>query len=320
MADPTPPIAVPAVVGGADSALIERYMEMMVAERGVARNTALAYSSDLAQSSDALAGALVAATKESLITLAAGWTALANSSVARKAAALRGFFSFLEQEGFRSDNPSAALPRPVQMRGLPKILDQKEVEALFKSIEARLSKTKPSPLDYRLSALVELLYGSGLRASELVALPRTSILRDRPFIILTGKGDKERLVPISDRARQAVGAWHAFVTKDSRYLFPSRAAQAAGKGDVHISRIRLFQIIRELAAESGIDPAKVSPHVLRHAFATHLLAGGANLRALQAMLGHADIATTQIYTHVDSSRLVELVNQRHPLANRTLSR
>ena len=310
----------PAFAADTDGALIERYMEMMVAERGVARNTALAYTSDLAQASDALAGSLIAATKESLETLAAGWTSLANSSVARKAAALRGFFSFLEQEGFRKDNPSAALPRPVQMRGLPKILDQTEVEALFKSIETRLAKTKPSPLDYRLSALVELLYGSGLRASELVALPRASIMRDQPFIILTGKGDKERLVPISDRARQAVGVWHAFVPKESRYLFPSRAARAAGKGDVHISRIRLFQIIRELAAESGIDPTKVSPHVLRHAFATHLLAGGANLRALQAMLGHADIATTQIYTHVDSSRLVELVNQRHPLAKRTLSR
>jgi integrase/recombinase XerD len=304
----------------ADWGLIERYLEMLVAERGVANNTALAYRSDLAQASDALAGQLAAATKDSLNTLAAGWASLANSSVARKAAALRGFFGFLEQEGFRQDNPSAALPRPVQMRGLPKVLDQQEVEALFKSIETRLAKPKPSPLDYRLAALVELLYGSGLRASELVALPRGSIMRDRPFIILTGKGDKERLVPISDRARQAVGTWHAFVPKDSRYLFPSRAARAAGKGDVHISRIRLFQIIRELAAESGIDPAKVSPHVLRHAFATHLLAGGANLRALQAMLGHADIATTQIYTHVDSSKLVELVNKRHPLANRTLSR
>jgi integrase/recombinase XerD len=313
---------IPAPPGGlqADGALIERYLEMLVAERGVARNTSLAYRSDLSQASDALAGALVVATKESLNTLAAGWASLANSSVARKAAALRGFFGFLEEEGFREDNPSSALPRPVQMRGLPKVLDQQEVEALFKSIETRLAKPKPSPLDYRLSALVELLYGSGLRASELVALPRASIMRDRPFIILTGKGDKERLVPISDRARQAVGTWHAFVPKDSRYLFPSRAARAAGKGDVHISRIRLFQIIRELAAESGIDPAKVSPHVLRHAFATHLLAGGANLRALQAMLGHADIATTQIYTHVDSSKLVELVNKRHPLANRNLSR
>lgn len=305
---------------GADAALIARFIEMLVAERGIARNTKLAYQSDLDAASEMLAGKLAAASKETLAVLIAGWSHLANSSIARKAAALRGFFGFLEEEGFRPDNPSAALPRPVQSRALPKILDMDEVDALFASIDARLARTKPSPLDYRLSALVELLYGSGLRATELVALPRTSIVRDRPYIILIGKGGKERLVPISDRARQAVGTWHAFVPKDSKYLFPSRAARAAGKGDVHISRIRLFQIIRELAAESGIDPAKVSPHVLRHAFATHLLAGGANLRALQAMLGHADIATTQIYTHVNSSKLVELVNQRHPLANRKLSR
>lgn len=305
---------------GTDTDLIERFLEMLAAERGVAKNTLLAYRSDLSAASDMLAGKLAAAGKDTLSILTAGWSHLANSSIARKAAALRGFFGFLEEEGFRPDNPSAALPRPVQSRALPKVLDIAEVEALFASIEVRLVKPKPSPLDYRLSALVELLYGSGLRATELVALPRASIMRDRPYIILIGKGAKERLVPISDRARQAVGTWHAFVPKDSKYLFPSRAARASGKGDVHISRIRLFQIIRELAAESGIDPAKVSPHVLRHAFATHLLAGGANLRALQAMLGHADIATTQIYTHVDSSKLVELVNQRHPLAKRTLSR
>lgn len=305
---------------GADADLIERFLEMLAAERGVARNTLLAYRSDLAAASEMLAGKLASASKDKLQLLTTGWSHLANSSIARKAAAVRGFFGFLEEEGFREDNPSAALPRPVQSRALPKILDINEVEAIFASIDARLSKPRPSPLDYRLAALVELLYGSGLRASELVALPRASIVRDRPYIILIGKGSKERLVPISDRARQAVGAWHAFVPKESKFLFPSRAAQAAGKGDVHISRIRLFQIIRELAAESGIDPAKVSPHVLRHAFATHLLAGGANLRALQAMLGHADIATTQIYTHVDSSKLVELVNQRHPLAKRKLSR
>lgn len=305
---------------GTDNDLIERFLEMLAAERGVAKNTLLAYRSDLSAASDMLAGKLAAAGKDTLSILTSGWSHLANSSIARKAAALRGFFGFLEEEGFRQDNPSAALPRPVQSRALPKVLDIAEVEALFASIEARLSKPKPSPLDYRLSALVELLYGSGLRATELVALPRASIMRDRPYIILIGKGAKERLVPISDRARQAVGTWHAFVPKDSKYLFPSRAARASGNGDVHISRIRLFQIIRELAAESGIDPAKVSPHVLRHAFATHLLAGGANLRALQAMLGHADIATTQIYTHVDSSKLVELVNQRHPLAKRSLSR
>jgi integrase/recombinase XerD len=237
---------------------------------------------------------------------------LANSSVARKASALRRFFGFLHEEGHRADNPAAALPKPVQARPLPKILDHHEVEQLFVVIDERLAKAVPAPSDVRLCALVELLYGSGLRASELVAITRSSVVTDRPYIIVMGKGAKERLVPVSDRARLAMAAWQAHVPPTSRFLFPSRGG--------HISRIRLFQIIKALAVASGLDPAKVSPHVLRHAFATHLLAGGANLRALQAMLGHADIATTQIYTHVDASRLVELVNSRHPLAKRTLTR
>jgi integrase/recombinase XerD len=296
----------------ADAGLIERFLEMMAAERGVAKNTLSAYRSDLHASSILLKGRLADADPEALAHLASEWGALANSSVARRASALRRFFGFLHEEGLRGDNPSAALPRPRQAQALPKILDHGEVDLIFQSINARLKEPRPSPSDYRLSALVELLYGSGLRASELVALPRSSVVSDRPFIILTGKGSKERLVPISDRARQAVAAWHAFVPKESRYLFPSRKA--------HISRIRLFQIIKQLAADSGLNPDKVSPHVLRHAFATHLLAGGANLRALQAMLGHADIATTQIYTHVDSSRLVELVNKRHPLAKMNITR
>ena len=295
-----------------DSGLIDRFLEMMAAERGVAGNTLSAYRSDLMAASKLLDGKLSDADTAALAHLASKWGALANSSVARKASALRRFYGFLHEEGLRGDNPSSALPKPAQARPLPKILDRHEVDLIFQSIEERLAKPKPLASDYRLSALVELLYGSGLRASELVALPRTSVVSDRPYIILMGKGAKERLVPISDRARQSVLAWHAFVPKESRFLFPSRNA--------HISRIRLFQIIKALAAASGLDPSKVSPHVLRHAFATHLLAGGANLRALQAMLGHADIATTQIYTHVDSSRLVELVNQRHPLAKRNLSR
>ncbi len=284
----------------------------MVAERGVAGNTLAAYRSDLVAASSILKGRLCAAGTAELAQLSIEWKDLANSSVARKASALRRFFAFLQEEGLRKDNPSAALPKPAQERGLPKILDRAEVDGLFAAIEQRLKRANPSPQDYRLSALVELLYGSGLRASELVALPRSSVVSDRPFIILIGKGSKERLVPISDRARHAVSAWLAFVPRESKYLFPSRQK--------HISRIRLFQIIKALAAESGLDPAKVSPHVLRHAFATHLLAGGANLRALQAMLGHADIATTQIYTHVDSSRLVELVNKRHPLGRLNLKR
>ncbi len=284
----------------------------MAAERGVAANTLAAYRSDLQAASVFLQGKLSAIDAHGLAALALEWSGLANASVARKSSALRRFFGFLEEEGLRSDNPSAALPKPTQIRGLPKILSKDEVDQIFTAIAAKLSATNPLSRDVRLSALIELLYGSGLRATELAALPKNSILTDKPYIILIGKGAKERLVPISDRARHAVMQWLAYVPPQSRYLFPSRNG--------HISRIRLFQIIRELAAEAGLDPAKVSPHVLRHAFATHLLAGGVNLRALQAMLGHADIATTQIYTHVDSSALVELVNKRHPLASAKLPR
>jgi integrase/recombinase XerD len=295
-----------------DSVLIGRFLEMMASERGVAANTLSAYNSDLRAVSSLLENKLSSANATQLSALATKWSDLANASVARKASALRRFYGFLEEEGLRADNPSAALPKPMQMRGLPKILSVTEVDAIFATIEAGIAGDKPSPLDFRLAALVELLYGSGLRATELVALPKSSVVADKPYIILIGKGAKERLVPISNRARHAVLQWLSYVPPMSRYLFPSRAG--------HISRIRLFQIIRALAADAGLDPAKVSPHVLRHAFATHLLAGGANLRALQAMLGHADIATTQIYTHVDSSALVQLVNKRHPLASRKLPR
>jgi integrase/recombinase XerD len=183
---------------------------------------------------------------------------------------------------------------------------------MFAAIAERTSGAHPAPLDLRLSALIELLYGSGLRASELVSLPRRALATDRPFLILKGKGGRERLVPISDKARAAVAAWIAHVPGDSAWLFPS--------GKSHLSRIRLYQMVKALAAEAGIAPEGVSPHVLRHAFATHLLEGGADLRALQSMLGHADIGTTQIYTHVDSRRLVELVNQRHPLAQMRVAR
>jgi integrase/recombinase XerD len=190
---------------------------------------------------------------------------------------------------------------------LPKVLSHSDVEALFAVIQARVDRTPPDPRDLRLAALIEMLYGSGLRASELVSLPLRAVSTDRPYLILKGKGGRERLVPISDRARAAIASWRIHVPEGSLWLFPSGAS--------HLSRIRLFQLVRALAAEAGIDPARVSPHVLRHAFATHLLEGGADLRALQAMLGHADIATTQIYTHVDASRLVALVNARHPLVD-----
>jgi integrase/recombinase XerD len=188
---------------------------------------------------------------------------------------------------------------------LPRLLSHAEVEALFRSAEDEAAADKPEAV--RMLVLLELLSGSGLRASELVALPLAAVPRDAPFITVTGKGSQQRMVPVSTRARQALSRWLA-VRPEGRYLFPTRAGQG------HLTRIRLFQLLRELAGRAEIDPEKVSPHVLRHAFATHLLEGGADLRVLQTLLGHADISTTQIYTHVDSARLVKLVNARHPLA------
>ncbi|HEU4968959.1 tyrosine-type recombinase/integrase [Sphingomonas sp.] len=290
-----------------DRELIERFLEMLAAEAGAARNTILAYRTDLEQASELLAGGLAAADETAIGRVAEQWMPLARSTVARKSAALRRFFAFLQEEGFRPDDPGKALPRPGGARPLPKVLDRSDVDRLFAEIERRLATTHPPLADIRLSALIELLYGSGLRATELVSLPRGVIASDRPFIILKGKGGRERLVPISDRARAAVARWRTLVPQDQPWLFPS--------GKKHLSRVRLFQIVKALAAAAGVPPDRVGPHGLRHAFATHLLEGGADLRALQAMLGHADIATTQIYTHVDSRRLVELVNARHPLAD-----
>ena len=234
------------------------------------------------------------------------WADLSPATVARRAAALRRFFGFLVEDGLRSDDPSQALPRPKLERPLPRILDEQEVVRMFESAEARASSGHSTAV--RNLALLELLYGSGLRASELVGLPRGAVRPGQPFLMVRGKGSKERLVPISSRAESVIAGWAELLPSGSPWLFPS--------GKSHLSRVRLFQIVRQLAADAGISPERVSPHVLRHAFATHLLSGGADLRVLQSLLGHADIATTQIYTHVDSARLVELVNARHPLATR----
>ena len=290
-----------------DAAAIDRFLEMMAAEAGAAANTIAAYRRDLTLASAELGGALASTDADGLSRLAATWMSLSRATVARKAASLRRFFGFLVDEGDRTDDPSTALPRPGAARPLPRTLSHADVDRLFAAIAARLHRPEPFPADLRLAALFELLYGSGLRASELVSLPHNAIHLDRPFVILRGKGGRERLVPVSDRARAAVGAWRAHVAADRPFLFPS--------GATHLSRVRLFQIVRSLAADAGIAPDRISPHVLRHAFATHLLEGGADLRALQSMLGHADIATTEIYTHVDAARLVTLVNERHPLVD-----
>lgn len=310
MAKNTDKIGLETEVHDEDRALIGRYLEMMMAERGAAKNTIAAYRTDLMRAAQMMQGGLADATPADLQPLIDAWADLAASSVARKLSALRHFYRFLVDEGLRADDPSAGLARPQTRRPLPKILTHQDVEALFATLAERTSGAHVHAEDMRLLLLVELLYGSGLRASELVSLPRRAIAQDRPFMILKGKGGKERFVPLSDRARMVAQHWLDYVPDSSAWLFPS--------GKSHLSRIRLYQMIKSLAAVSNIDPARVSPHVLRHAFATHLLEGGADLRALQTMLGHADIATTEIYTHVDSKRLVDLVNTRHPLARLTI--
>lgn len=287
-----------------DRALVDRFLDMMAAETGSARNTLLAYRNDLDRAAEGIAGSLAAAGDSDLSRLGAQWAGLSPATVARRSAALRRFFAFLQDEGFRNDDPSSALPRPAQRRPLPKILDEAEIERLFQAAEDRAASGEP--LAVRNLALLELLYGSGLRATELVSLPRAAVRIGQPFLILGGKGGKERLVPISARAEKAVADWRELVRSDSLWLFPG--------GKTHLSRIRLYQLVRQLAADAGIAPTRISPHVLRHAFATHLLSGGADLRVVQSLLGHSDIATTQIYTHVDDARLVDLVNSRHPLA------
>jgi integrase/recombinase XerD len=282
---------------------VEAFLAMLAAERGAAANTLAAYRRDLTGARSVI-GDLTVADAPALERLAEAWADLAPSSLARKSSALRQFFGFLQDEGLRADDPSPALPRPKARRPLPRLLDHAEIAALFSLAEQDAAADTPEGL--RLLALMELLYGSGLRATELVSLPLTAVPRDAPFLSITGKGGQQRMVPVSARAGSAVRDWLRVRPSGGRFVFPSP------KGG-HLSRVRLFQLLRDLAARAGLDPEKVSPHVLRHAFATHLLEGGADLRVLQTLLGHADIATTQIYTHVDSARLVALVNERHPL-------
>ena len=289
-----------------DRALVDRFLDMMAAEAGSSRHTLNAYLNDLERAAESV-GTLGGASADDLSRLGAAWADLAPSTVARRSAALRRFYGFLVGDGLRKDDPSATLPRPRLERPLPRILDATEVERMFEAAEDRAASGEVAAV--RNLALLELLYGSGLRATELVSLPRSAVRSGQPYLMVRGKGSKERLVPISSRAEHAVAKWLELAPGGTLWLFPS--------GKSHLSRVRLFQIVRATAADAGIVPERVSPHVLRHAFATHLLSGGADLRVLQSLLGHADIATTQIYTHVDSARLVELVNSRHPLATRT---
>jgi integrase/recombinase XerD len=289
-----------------DRALVDRFLDMMAAEAGSSKHTLAAYRNDLERTAESI-GNLAAASSADAARLGEQWADLAPSTVARRSAALRRFFGFLIDDGFRKDDPSDGLPRPRLERPLPRILEKDEVQRMFEAAEDRSASGELTAV--RNLALLELLYGSGLRASELVSLPRGAVRSGQPFLIIRGKGSKDRLVPISSRAEAAVAKWSEVAPGGRPWLFPS--------GKTHLSRVRLFQIVRAMAADAGIPPERVSPHVLRHAFATHLLSGGADLRVLQSLLGHADIATTQIYTHVDSARLVELVNAKHPLATRS---
>ena len=275
---------------------------MLAAERGAARNTLLAYGRDLADFA-ASAPRPADATAEAVTAYMARLhtSGLSARSAARRLSCLRQFFRFLIREGVRTDDPTYCVDAPRQGRSLPKFLSEAEVEALLSA-----AAVLPAHRALQASAAFELLYSTGLRVSELLALPCRALVGEAPLIAVRGKGGKERLVPVSASARVAAAALAA--ASASRFLFPGRDPGRP------LTRQGFDRIVRETALQAGIDPARVSPHVLRHSFASHMLARGADLRSLQMLLGHADIATTQIYTHVMQERLSQLVHAFHPLS------
>ena len=295
---------------------LEAFLEMLVAERGAARLTIAAYRHDLSDLARFLAvrkTPLEAADEASLhaYLVAAETAQLAPRSLARRISTIRQFFKFLIVDAVRQDDPTVGLDSPRPGRPLPKLLSEGEVEALLTA-----ARDWPGDEGIRVLSLLELLYATGMRVSELVTLPHAEALRDPRFLLVRGKGGRERLVPLGEPARRALAGYlecrSRFLPDDrpSRWLFPSRG------GAGHLTRQRCGQLFKELALKARLDPARLSPHVLRHAFASHLLDHGADLRSVQQMLGHADIATTQIYTHVLSDRLRRLVHTAHPLARR----
>ncbi|MEQ8193947.1 MAG: site-specific tyrosine recombinase XerD [Rhodospirillales bacterium] len=304
------------------SRTVEMFLDMLAAERGAAVNTLESYRRDLANF------ARFARTRgrdpekadtEIIRKYIAHLSArgMAAGTGARHLSALRQFFKFLAGEGLREDNPCMTVDGPRLGRSLPKYLSESEVEDLLNAAARRTGAD-----GIRLRALLEILYATGLRVSELVGMPVSALSRDDQMLVVRGKGGKERMVPLGEPAAEAIAAYRDVRARflpgrgkgkdaekpDSRWLFPSRGKQG------HLTRVRFAQLLKELAAEAGLDPARVSPHVLRHSFASHLLANGADLRSLQQLLGHADIATTQIYTHVLDERLKALVQSHHPLA------
>ena len=312
-AEPSPDLSV-------NVRLIESFLEMMAVERSASQSTLKNYGRDLERFSSFLKSR-----QETLETCGgediSAWLAcleeegLAASTAALKVSALRQFFQFLYSEGARADNPSASVDRPKTRRPLPRTLTHEEIEKLFAQTGAQ-----DEPANIRMLAMLEILYAAGLRVSELVSLPLNAVQGTDRVLIVRGKGDKERMTPLTERSIEAMNAYleirDEFLPKQktadtkSPWLFPSRSKSG------HITAARFAQMLKKLATDAGIDPAKVSPHVLRHAFASHLLEGGADLRSVQQMLGHADITTTQIYTHIAQDRLRELVLKKHPLAKK----
>ena len=297
---------------------VEAFLEMMAVERDASPHTLSAYARDLADAEASLGSKGLIEADETAIE---SWFAslstrgLSAATAARRRSAVRQFYRFALGEGWRTDDPSRRLDAPKQGRPLPRTLSRDEIERLLAAAAAsdRIGAV-------RMLALVEMAYASGLRVSELLGLRVEAVRRDPAWLVVRGKGGKERLAPLNTAAREAVKTWLAVrdaarkpakdkkAAPDSVWLFPSSAA------DGHLTPRRFAQMLDQAAIDAGIDPARVSPHVLRHAFATHLLEGGADLRVVQTLLGHADIGTTQIYTHVATDRLSQVVHSKHPLA------
>tara|TARA_R110002110_G_scaffold107622_8_gene269230 strand:- start:2554 stop:3516 length:963 start_codon:yes stop_codon:yes gene_type:complete len=304
---------------------LEAFLEMLSSERGAARNTLDAYERDLKDFSGFLASRGVKPTAASTRDVQnylehLSVQGLSASTAARRLSAIRQFQGFLFSEGIRKDDPCGSIEGPRRARPLPKTLTVEEVDALLAAARyAEDGRTQEEAViaykRARLVCLMEVLYATGLRVSELVGLPLSAVRGDERFLAVSGKGGRGRLVPLSHAARNAIDTYLPLRTmrlgeQTSPWLFPSRGRQG------HLTRHRFAQLLKDLAGAAGLDATRVSPHTLRHAFASHLLANGADLRAVQQMLGHADISTTQIYTHVLDERLKELVHTHHPLAKK----
>jgi integrase/recombinase XerD len=302
-----------------DERLVALFLDMLAAERGAQGNTLAAYRRDLADFADYLGGVRKSAARAGTPDLRAYLVALSRrglgaATVARRLSAIRQFYRFLYAEGLRKDDPAAVLEGPKRSRPLPKTLSMGQVDGLLRAASASAPDAAPRERlrAARLCCLLETLYATGLRVSELVALPMSAARRDTRVIVVRGKGNKERMVPLNNAAKNAMAAYLALLAEagrdaQSKWLFPSFGETG------HLTRQHFARELKTLAGAAGLRAAQVSPHVLRHAFASHLLHNGADLRVVQTLLGHADISTTQIYTHVLEERLKSLVRDLHPL-------